>query len=193
MQLVSGAFSLLVITYCILSLSSRCVISLSGPSWSLRPVLHWRQAGLCGELSSYCNTRPAAGYLRRWLWQLWCWLAVRPDCTVRLSVLHMRSRWFKSQSQSLSCCWSNFSSLWYCQHYYSPHDRSKRHYQGWYFNKVVCISQKKKQWRRRLISLLVRVGRVMLWVKNTVINTYLNFKYAVLTNGESFCHASSIE
>lgn len=72
------------------SLCSRCGVSLPSSPWPLRPVIRRRQEGVCGKLSGHRNARPAAGYLRWWIWQLRCWLAVRPDRTVRFSTVYTR-------------------------------------------------------------------------------------------------------
>lgn len=65
----------------------RCGISLPCPSWPLCLDLPWCQEGVRGKLGGHRNTGSSAGNLRWWLWKLRRWMAVRPDCTVRLAVV----------------------------------------------------------------------------------------------------------
>lgn len=63
----------------------RCDISLQGAPRPLRSDLHRCQEGVSGELGGHGNARATAGHVCRRIRQLWCWLAVRPDSTVRFS------------------------------------------------------------------------------------------------------------
>lgn len=68
-----------------LFLYCRCGVSLPGSSRSIRTDFWGCQECVCGELSSHCKPRSAAGYFCWWLRQLWCWMAVRPNRTVRIT------------------------------------------------------------------------------------------------------------
>lgn len=63
----------------------RCCVPLPSRHEQVHPEFHASPPDLPGQRRRHGQPGAAEGSLRGWVWAVWCWLGVWPDCQVRVS------------------------------------------------------------------------------------------------------------